>query len=104
LGAAIAGGLPGLKVTRALGARLREDTVGAGGLRLGGVWTAVIIAQVAVTVAFPGVVLVTLKELDRIRTFDVGFAAEEYLAVSLAMDAPPGADVDNAAMAAHRTA
>jgi putative ABC transport system permease protein len=103
LGAGIAGVLPGLKVTRGLGSRLREGTAGAGGLRFGGVWTAVIVAQVAVTVVFPGVVLVELKELDRIRSYDVGFAAEEYLAVSLAMDAPPGADADSATMAAHRT-
>ncbi len=103
LGAAIAGGLPGLKVTRGLGSRLREGAAGAGGLRLGGVWTAVIVAQVAVTVAFPGVAVVELKELDRIRSYDVGFAAEEYLAVSLAMDAPPEADADAAAIAAHRT-
>src|SRR5690606_29262595 len=48
-------------------------------------------------------VLLELKELDRIRSYDVGFAAEEYLAVSLAMDAPPGADADSATMAAHRT-
>jgi putative ABC transport system permease protein len=90
-------------VTRGLGSRLRAGTAGAGGLRFGGVWTAVIVAQVAVTVALPGVVLVEVKELDRIRSYDVGFAAEEYLAVSLAMDAPPGADADGATMAAHQT-
>ncbi|HEX8360045.1 MAG TPA: ABC transporter permease [Longimicrobium sp.] len=104
LGAAIAGVLPGLKVTRGLGSRLREGTAGGGGLRFGGMWTAVIVAQVAVTVAFPAVVLVQLKELDRIRSYDAGFAAEEYLAVSLSMDAPAGADGDGdtAAAAAHR--
>ena len=103
LGAAIAGGLPGLKVTRGLGSRLREGPAGGGGLKFGGVWTAVIVAQVAVTVAFPGVVLVQLKELDRVRSYDVGFAAEEYLAVNLSMDAPLGGDADSATMAAHRT-
>src|SRR5690606_27206933 len=103
LGAAIAGGLPGLKVTRGLGSRLREGTAGAGGLRFGGVWTAVIVAQIAVTVAFPAIVLAELKELDRIRSYDIGFAADEYLALRLAMDAPPGADADSATMAAHRT-
>jgi predicted permease len=103
LGAGVAGVLPGLKVTRGLGSRLREGTAGAGGLRFGGVWTAVIVAQVALTVAFPGVALVELKEVDRIRSYDVGFAADEYLAVSLEMDAPPGADADSATMADHRT-
>jgi predicted permease len=103
LGAAIAGALPGLKVTRGLGSRLRQGTAGAGGLQFGGVWTAVIVAQVAVTVAFPAVVLLELKESNRIRSYDVGFAAEEYLAVNLAMETPPGADADSATMAAHRT-
>ncbi len=103
LGAAIAGGLPGLKVTRGLGARLRAGTTG-GGLRFGGVWTAVIVAQVAVTVAFPAIALVEVREVQRIRSYDVGFAADEYLAVQLALDVAPGADVDGetAAAAAHR--
>ena len=103
LGAAIAGVLPGLKVTRGLGSRLREGTSGGGGLKFGGVWTAVIVTQVAVTVAFPAIVLVEMRELQRIRSYDVGFAADEYLAVELALEAAPGADVagDTAAAAAH---
>ncbi|HEX2188055.1 MAG TPA: FtsX-like permease family protein, partial [Longimicrobiaceae bacterium] len=70
----------------------------------GGVWTAVIVAQLAVTVAFPAIVLVQVQELQRIRSYDVGFAADEYLAVQLDMEAAPGADVDGdtAAAAAHR--
>src|SRR4029453_7195121 len=43
LGAAIAGVLPALKVTRGLQSRLRVATTG-GGLSFGGVWTAVIVA------------------------------------------------------------
>lgn len=105
LGAAIAGGLPGLKVTRGIGARLRAGTSGGGGLRFGGVWTAVIVAQVAVTVAFPAVVLLELRELNRVRSYDVGFAANEYLAVKLAMDArrAVGATADGADAEAYRT-
>jgi putative ABC transport system permease protein len=101
LGAAIAGALPGLKVTRGLGSRLREGTSGGGGLQFGGMWTAVIVAQVAVTVAFPAVVLVELRELQRIRSYDMGFPAEEYLAVRLTSEALPGTDADSAAEAAH---
>lgn len=105
LGAAIAGIVPGLKVTRGVGARLKEGTAGGGGLKFGGVWTAVIVAQVAVTVAFPAVVLVELQELERIRSYDAGFAAEEYLAVRLDMEAPPGAGTDaDAPVAAARRA
>ena len=104
LAAAIAGGLPGLKVTRGLGSRLRAGTSGAGGLRFGGVWTAVIVAQVAVTVAFPALVLLELSELRRVQSYDVGFPAEEYLAVQLGLEATRGADVDGdtTAAAAHR--
>ena len=52
--ALITGVLPALKVTRGLQQRLRQVTAGGGGLRFGaGAWTAVIVAQVAVTVAFP---------------------------------------------------
>ncbi len=104
LSAAIAGVLPGLKVTRGLGSRLRAGTSGGGGLRFGGVWTAVIVAQVAVTVAFPAIALVEFREIDRIRSYDVGFAAEEYLAVQLSLEAAPGAAVDGdpAAAAARR--
>ena len=104
LGAAIAGGLPGLKVTRGIGARLRAGTTGGGGLKFGGVWTAVIVAQVAVTVAFPGLALVEVGELQRVRTYDVGFADDEYLAMKLELEPASGADLDEdpAAAAAHR--
>jgi|tagenome__1003787_1003787.scaffolds.fasta_scaffold20984887_3 putative ABC transport system permease protein len=86
LGAVIAGALPALKVTRGLGTRLKEGTAGGGGLKFGGVWTAVIVAQVAVTVAFPVVVFYERTELNRIRTFDVGFRSEQYLSLKLDAD------------------
>ncbi len=71
-----------------MGSRLKQATAGAGGLQFGGVWTAVIIVQVAVTVAFPAVVYVEQWQLRHIQTFDAGFAAEEYLAVRIGRDAP----------------
>jgi predicted permease len=85
LGAAIAGVLPGLKVTHGLGTRLRNGTAGAG-LRFGGVWTVVIIAQVAVTAAFPAVAYIEQRELWRAEAYDVGFRADQYLGVRLEMD------------------
>ena len=88
LGSAIAGVMPALKVTRRMGSRLKQATAGAGGLQFGGIWTAVIVVQVAITVAFPAVVYVEQGQLRHIRTFDAGFAAEEYLAVQLAMETP----------------
>ncbi|MEX2583721.1 MAG: ABC transporter permease [Gemmatimonadota bacterium] len=99
LGSAIAGMMPALKVTRGLGARLRQGTAGGGGLRFGGVWTAVIVTQVAVTVAIPLVVYVEQRELVRVQSQDAGYPDEEYLAVQLEMDetAVPGGDAESAA-------
>ena len=95
--AVIAGVGPALKVTRGLGTRLRSGTAG-GGLRFGGVWTSVIVTQVAFTVAFPAVVYFEQSELRRIRSVDVGFPAREYLAVQIETDdaAVPGADTATA--------
>lgn len=86
LAAAIAGVLPALRITRGLGGRLREATPGAGGPRFGGVWTVVIVTQVAFTVAFPVVAFVEQQELSRIRSYDPGFPAAEYLSVRLDAD------------------
>jgi predicted permease len=96
LGAAIAGVMSALKVTRGMGSRLKQAAAGAGGLQFGGVWTAVIVAQVAITVAFPAIVYVEQWTLRRIQTFEAGFAAEEYLAVRIRRDAPvvPGANAN----------
>ncbi|HYC51252.1 MAG TPA: ABC transporter permease, partial [Gemmatimonadaceae bacterium] len=72
--AVIAGVLPAMKITRGLGARLKQGTAGGGGVQFGGVWTAVIIAQVAITVAFPSVVFIEQREIRRVESFDLGFA------------------------------
>jgi putative ABC transport system permease protein len=90
LGSAIAGVMPALKVTRGAGSRMKQATAGAGGLQFGGVWTAVIVAQVAVTVAFPAIVYNVQWQARHIETFDVGFADEEFLAVRIQTDAPMG--------------
>ena len=86
LAALVAGVLPALKVTRALGTRLRRASAGGGGYRFGGVWTAVIVAQVAVTVVFPAAAYVAQREGERGQSRDVGFATHEYLTVRLEMD------------------
>jgi predicted permease len=101
LGSAIAGVLPALKATGGMGSRLRQAGAGAGGLQFGGVWTAVIVVQVAVTVAFPAVVYVQQWGLRHAQTFEAGFAAEEYLAARIVRDAPivPEADADSARLA-----
>ena len=89
-GSAVAGVMPALKVTRGIGARMKQGAAGAGGLQFGGVWTAVIVAQVAVTVAFPAIVYTMQRQAIHIETFDVGFADEEFLAVRIETEAPTG--------------
>jgi putative ABC transport system permease protein len=86
LAAAVAGVLPALKMTRALGERMRQGTAGGGGFRFGGIWTGVIVAQVAITIPFPLTVLAVRMESGAIRAVDPGFADEEYLSVRLSLD------------------
>ncbi len=102
LGAVIAGVLPALKVTRGFSERLRQAAAGGGGLRFGGVWTIVIVLQVAVTVVTPVIAFFTKKEEQQIKTSDVGFPSHEYLAIRVETDrvAPAGADTSRAAYVA----
>ncbi len=87
LGAAIAGIMPALKATaRGLDAQLRQSSAGGGGLRFGGVWTAVIVTQVAVTVAFPATAFFVRQTVVQIQSLDVGFDADRYVSASLEMD------------------
>jgi putative ABC transport system permease protein len=86
--AAIAGIVPALKVTRGMGHRLKQTTAGSGGLQFGGVWTVVIVAQVAATVMFPAVVYIEQSLLRGVQDFDPGFASEQYLAVQIERDYP----------------
>src|ERR1700754_1798609 len=87
-GAAIAGIMPAMKITRGMGHRLKQTTAGSGGLQFGGVWTAVIVAQVAATVMFPALVYMEQFLLRRVQDFDPGFANEQYLAVQIERDYP----------------
>jgi hypothetical protein len=101
LGAVVAGVTPALKVTRGLQSRLKAATAGGGGLRFGGVWTAIIVTQVAVTVAFPVIGYDTYVQAAQLRALDVGFPAGEYLTARLEMDRepPPGAPADTSVAA-----
>ena len=97
LGALIAGVLPGLRVTDGgRQRRLQRATAGGGGFRFGGVWTAVIVAQVAATVAFPSTAFFFHRWVVEGQTRDVGFPAQEYLSARLEMDreAAPGVSSD----------
>jgi predicted permease len=90
IGAVVAGALPALRVTRGISAKLRQGTSGSG-LRFSGVWTFVIVAEVAATVVLPAIVAFEQNEIARVRTNDVGFPSKEYLSLLVAGDS--GMDV-----------
>ena len=88
--AVIIGVFPALKVTaEGLSSRLRFISAGGGGYRFGGVWTAVIAVQVALTVAFPAWAFFFHRHVVGAQTRDLGFPAEKYLSARLAMDPGP---------------
>ena len=108
LAAAVAGVIPALKVTRDISAKLRQNTAGSG-VRFSGVWTAVIVAQVAATVVFPFIVFLVRGEHTRVTRQDIGFAAQRYLTVRVDLDPPqaswgPADTLEFAAELARQTA
>jgi predicted permease len=87
LAAVVAGVVPALKITRTnMEVGLRQASAGAGGIRMGGMWTAVIVAQIAGTVLFTAVAYVVQRQAAAITSAKAAFPAEEYLAVRLEMD------------------
>jgi putative ABC transport system permease protein len=106
LGAAIAGVLPGLKVTRGMETRLRQYAAGAGGLRFGGVWTAVIVVQIAVTIGFPVVAFAVYGDVRGTRAMTADFPAKEFLSARITLDRQllPGADTSFATLGSRRLA
>jgi predicted permease len=90
LAALVAGVLPALKATRTLGTGLQR--IGAGsGLHFGGMWTAVIIVQIALTVAFPVAAYVARGDATWEQRIEVGFPDHEYLIARVAFDASDAA-------------
>jgi putative ABC transport system permease protein len=85
--AAIAGLLPGLKVTRGMGTRLRQSGPGGGGLRFGGIWTVLIVMQVAVMAIVPTPVIAIYGDVAKwARAANAGLVPEQYLAATMSMD------------------
>src|SRR3954463_14823134 len=84
--AAIAGIVPALKVTSGgAGARLRAASSGGGGLQFGGVWTVIIVVQIAFTTLLPWPLL-GVASLVGTRDTPAGFPAEAFLTATLEMD------------------
>jgi len=87
LAAIVAGVVPALKITRTnMESGLRQASAGAGGIRMGGIWTGVIVAQIAATVLFTAVAYVVQRQAAGIASAKASFPAEQYLAVRLEMD------------------
>ncbi|HVL67387.1 MAG TPA: ABC transporter permease [Vicinamibacterales bacterium] len=102
VGAALLGVFPALKAT---GRRSQAQIRNMGGqstLRFGGVWTTVMIAQVALTVICIPPALGISTEALRDRQIRDAFPAEEYLAVRLELDEGAAAAPDDTRDAVNR--
>jgi len=105
LAAAIAGVVPALKVTSGgVDVRLRAMSSGGGGLQFGGVWTGIIVAQIALTATIPFVTSFLRNDYVRQRDVSAGFAAEQFLTAILALDRTDGAAASADTMPAVRAA
>ena len=96
IGAAVTGILPALKVTgRDVAARLRQATAGGAAIRFGGMWTAIIVVQVAITVTFLAAASSEGRAAFRDLGASVEVGAERFLSAQLLMDydVPAGMDV-----------
>ena len=95
LAGVIVGVLPAVKAT---GPRVQSSLqhLAAGGSRmqLGGTWTVLIVAQVAVAVAVLPAAVFNSWQFARHGVADPGFAAQEFLAARLAMDSEPSPKED----------
>ena len=90
LAAAIAGFVPALKVTSgSADGRLRAASSGGGGLQFGGVWTAVIVAQIAFTTLLPWPLLGLGGDFLG-EDAPAGFPADAFLTATLEIDRADG--------------
>ena len=95
LGSAVAGILPALRITKTVSATLKETSGGAAGLRFAGIWTFVIVAQVALTVALPAVSFLVKRDQAAMRDYNAGIRLTDFSSAALVMeqgDAPVAPD------------
>jgi predicted permease len=86
-GAALVGILPAIRVTRVnIQGMLRSESAGRAGLAFGGFWTAVIIVQVAITVAFIPFAAAGVFKSNRFEERAEAIGAERFLAAHAAID------------------
>ena len=96
-GAAVAGVLPGLGVTGRRARTHLQRLAGRGsGVRMGRVWTVIIVAQVALTVTLVPVAVALGRQTLELKGADLGLPAGDYLSVRLEMEGDEGyADPDD---------
>ena len=97
LSAVIVGVIPALKAT---GRRVQHDLQrmsagGGSGMRLGATWRALIVTQVAFAVALMPAALYQTYGAVRLGTSSPGFAAEEFVAATIARDGGAGAQSED---------
>jgi ABC-type antimicrobial peptide transport system permease subunit len=87
LAAIIVGVVPGWKVIgRGMPDRLRQASAGAGGLRMGKVWTGLIVTQIAATVLFSATAYVVHRQAVYLASVESVFPVAKYLSVRLEME------------------
>jgi putative ABC transport system permease protein len=79
----VTGVLPAMKMTSGVSSRLRAATAGGGGLRFGGVWTVLIVAQIAVTATFPAIGFVVKTTAWQREARNIGVPTDRYLTAEL---------------------
>ncbi len=100
--AAIVGVLPALRVTRLnVQDALRREQAARASLRFGGVWTTVIVVQVAITVALIPLAPVLVIASNRFGQRAEGVGADRYLSAALTFDRQEP-QADSAALARER--
>ncbi|HEU4628785.1 MAG TPA: ABC transporter permease [Gemmatimonadaceae bacterium] len=87
LAAVVIGVLPALRVTgRDVQSRIRAIGGGAAGLRLGRSWTALVVAQLAITVTLLPIAMYSYRAACGHAFAEPGFAADRYVATALYLD------------------
>ena len=94
--AAISGVLPALRATGPRVQHTLRELGGASGMRLGGTWTVLIVAQVALTVTMLPMTFAMTWGEARWSTTRPAFAAEQYLVAPFRLDPEPPANVNAA--------
>jgi predicted permease len=79
----VTGILPAMKMTRGVSSRLRETTAGGGGLKFGGVWTVLIVAQIAVTATFPAIAFIVKTAAWQLEARQIGVPTDRFLTAEL---------------------